>query len=139
MLVSSQVNGLHGAVNIVNALKERGVELEFVLDEGLAVLDGIIGGLHGPAALWVKHCSFLRQVNAFPFNCYYEQYTQTDVCLAIWSFFYLVFFSTCDYNRGAVLLLGCCAYYAKSVFCFCVFVCVNAYVCIYLHVCIVCL
>lgn len=50
-LVLSQVNGLHGAVNIVNALKERGVELEFVLDEGLAVLDGIIGGLHGPAAL----------------------------------------------------------------------------------------
>lgn len=50
-LVSPQVNGLHGAVNIVNALKERGVELEFVLDEGLAVLDGIIGGLRGPAAL----------------------------------------------------------------------------------------
>ncbi|XP_063064584.1 N-fatty-acyl-amino acid synthase/hydrolase PM20D1.2-like [Engraulis encrasicolus] len=46
-----EVSGLQGAVNIVKALKERGVELEFVLDEGLAVLDGIISGLQGPAAL----------------------------------------------------------------------------------------
>ncbi|XP_062397951.1 N-fatty-acyl-amino acid synthase/hydrolase PM20D1.2-like [Sardina pilchardus] len=46
-----EVNGLQGAVNMVSALKERGVELEFLLDEGLAVLDGIISGLHGPAAL----------------------------------------------------------------------------------------
>ena len=51
------MNGLNGAVNIVNALKERGVGLEFVLDEGLAVLDGIISGLHGPAALCVKQNS----------------------------------------------------------------------------------
>ncbi|KAG9328503.1 hypothetical protein JZ751_013495, partial [Albula glossodonta] len=46
-----EVNGYAGAVNIVKVLKSRGVQLEFVLDEGLAVLDGIIKGLDGPAAL----------------------------------------------------------------------------------------
>ncbi|KAJ8257789.1 hypothetical protein GJAV_G00189700 [Gymnothorax javanicus] len=46
-----EVNGLAGAANIVKVLKSRGVELAFVLDEGLAVLDGIISGLDGPAAL----------------------------------------------------------------------------------------
>uniref|UniRef100_A0AAY4E3H9 Peptidase M20 dimerisation domain-containing protein n=1 Tax=Denticeps clupeoides TaxID=299321 RepID=A0AAY4E3H9_9TELE len=46
-----EVGGVAGAVSIVNALKERSVLLEFVLDEGLAVLDGIISGLNGPAAL----------------------------------------------------------------------------------------
>lgn len=38
-------------MNIVRVLKERGVQLSFVLDEGLAVLDGVISGLEGPAAL----------------------------------------------------------------------------------------
>lgn len=46
-----EVNGLQGAVNIVKVLKSRGVKLQYVLDEGLAVLDGIINGLDGPAAL----------------------------------------------------------------------------------------
>lgn len=46
-----EVNGLHGAVNIVKLLKSRGVKLLYVLDEGLAVLDGVISGLDGPAAL----------------------------------------------------------------------------------------
>ncbi|KAJ8016745.1 hypothetical protein DPEC_G00010550 [Dallia pectoralis] len=46
-----EVNGLQGAVNIVQVLKKKGVQLSFVLDEGLAVLDGIISGLQGPAAL----------------------------------------------------------------------------------------
>lgn len=50
--VSCQVNGLHGAVNIVKLLKSRGVKLQYVLDEGLAVLDGVISGMDGPAALW---------------------------------------------------------------------------------------
>ncbi|XP_062871495.1 N-fatty-acyl-amino acid synthase/hydrolase PM20D1.2 isoform X2 [Trichomycterus rosablanca] len=48
---SVMVNGNAGAVNIVKVLKSRGVKLQFVLDEGLAVLDGIISGLDGPAAL----------------------------------------------------------------------------------------
>uniref|UniRef100_A0A673M612 Probable carboxypeptidase PM20D1.2 n=1 Tax=Sinocyclocheilus rhinocerous TaxID=307959 RepID=A0A673M612_9TELE len=46
-----EVNGLHGAANIVKLLKSRGVKLRYVLDEGLAVLDGVISGLDGPAAL----------------------------------------------------------------------------------------
>uniref|UniRef100_A0A672N2R6 Probable carboxypeptidase PM20D1.2 n=1 Tax=Sinocyclocheilus grahami TaxID=75366 RepID=A0A672N2R6_SINGR len=46
-----EVNGLHGAANIVKLLKSRGVKLQYVLDEGLAVLDGVISGLDGPAAL----------------------------------------------------------------------------------------
>uniref|UniRef100_A0A8C6V0W5 Peptidase M20 domain containing 1, tandem duplicate 2 n=1 Tax=Neogobius melanostomus TaxID=47308 RepID=A0A8C6V0W5_9GOBI len=46
-----EVHGLNGAVNIVRLLKERGVKLLFVLDEGSAILDGILKGLDGPAAL----------------------------------------------------------------------------------------
>lgn len=38
-------------MNIVRLMKQRGVRLSFVLDEGLAVLDGVISGLEGPAAL----------------------------------------------------------------------------------------
>ncbi len=38
-------------MNIVRLLKQRGVQLLFVMDEGLAVLDGLISGLEGPAAL----------------------------------------------------------------------------------------
>ncbi|XP_068452958.1 N-fatty-acyl-amino acid synthase/hydrolase PM20D1.2-like [Clinocottus analis] len=46
-----EIGGSKGAMNIVRVLKQRGVQLSFVLDEGLAVLDGVIGGLEGPAAL----------------------------------------------------------------------------------------
>ncbi|XP_034552591.1 N-fatty-acyl-amino acid synthase/hydrolase PM20D1.2-like [Notolabrus celidotus] len=46
-----EVSGYKGAMNIVRLMKQRGVKLHFVLDEGLAVLDGIISGLDGPAAL----------------------------------------------------------------------------------------
>uniref|UniRef100_A0A674BR72 Peptidase M20 domain containing 1 n=1 Tax=Salmo trutta TaxID=8032 RepID=A0A674BR72_SALTR len=46
-----EVGGLQGAMNIVKVLKKKGVQLAFVLDEGLAVLDGVISGLQGPAAL----------------------------------------------------------------------------------------
>lgn len=38
-------------MSVVRVLKQRGVQLSFVLDEGLAVLDGVISGLEGPAAL----------------------------------------------------------------------------------------
>ncbi len=47
-----KVSGEKGAMNIVRLLKQRGVQLLFVLDEGLAILDGIVSGLEGPAALW---------------------------------------------------------------------------------------
>ncbi|KAF3860765.1 hypothetical protein F7725_001020, partial [Dissostichus mawsoni] len=46
-----EVSGFKGALNIVRIMKQRGVQLSFVLDEGLAVLDGVISGLQGPAAL----------------------------------------------------------------------------------------
>ncbi|XP_070695495.1 N-fatty-acyl-amino acid synthase/hydrolase PM20D1.2 [Pempheris klunzingeri] len=46
-----EVSGYKGAMNIVHVLKQRGVQLSFVMDEGLAVLDGVISGLEGPAAL----------------------------------------------------------------------------------------
>ncbi|KAG9269546.1 N-fatty-acyl-amino acid synthase/hydrolase PM20D1 [Astyanax mexicanus] len=46
-----EVSGYSGAVNIVKVLKSHGVKLHYVLDEGLAVLDGVIDGLDGPAAL----------------------------------------------------------------------------------------
>lgn len=46
-----KVSGLQGAVSVMRTLKQRGVQLAFVLDEGLAVVDGVIPGLQGPAAL----------------------------------------------------------------------------------------
>ncbi|KAF4078226.1 hypothetical protein AMELA_G00196910 [Ameiurus melas] len=46
-----EISGYAGAANIVKVLQSRGVKLQFLVDEGLAVLDGIISGLNGPAAL----------------------------------------------------------------------------------------
>ncbi|XP_051736243.1 N-fatty-acyl-amino acid synthase/hydrolase PM20D1.1 [Ctenopharyngodon idella] len=46
-----EISGLKGAVNIVKLLKSRGVKLLYVLDEGLTIVDGVVDGLNGPAAL----------------------------------------------------------------------------------------
>ncbi|XP_053499242.1 N-fatty-acyl-amino acid synthase/hydrolase PM20D1.2 [Ictalurus furcatus] len=46
-----EISGYVGAANIVKVLQSRGVKLQFLVDEGLAVLDGIISGLNGPAAV----------------------------------------------------------------------------------------
>ena len=46
-----EVSGLRGAKAIVELLASRGVKLEFVLDEGLLITDGIMTGLSQPAAL----------------------------------------------------------------------------------------
>ncbi|KAM6981573.1 N-fatty-acyl-amino acid synthase/hydrolase PM20D1.2 [Tautogolabrus adspersus] len=46
-----EVSGYNGAMSIVRLMKQRNVQLSFVMDEGLAVLDGVISGLDGPAAL----------------------------------------------------------------------------------------
>ncbi|MEJ8853073.1 M20 family peptidase [Variovorax robiniae] len=46
-----EVTGLRGALPIAELLKSRGVELDWVLDEGLLVLDGVLPGLSKPAAL----------------------------------------------------------------------------------------
>ena len=46
-----EVSGHRGAAQIAALLKSRGVQLDFVIDEGLLVLDGVMPGLKQPAAL----------------------------------------------------------------------------------------
>jgi carboxypeptidase PM20D1 len=46
-----EVSGLRGAQQIVKVLQERKVRLDFVLDEGLLITEGIMPGLARPAAL----------------------------------------------------------------------------------------
>ncbi|VWX63398.1 conserved hypothetical protein [Burkholderiales bacterium 8X] len=46
-----EVSGLRGAQPIAQLLQSRGVRLDWVLDEGLLVLDGVLPGLNRPAAL----------------------------------------------------------------------------------------
>lgn len=46
-----EVSGLGGAKKIAALLQSRGVRLDFVLDEGLLVTEGILKGLDKPAAL----------------------------------------------------------------------------------------
>ena len=46
-----EVGGRLGAVAIVALLKQRGVKLEFLVDEGLAVTEGILPGVAQPLAL----------------------------------------------------------------------------------------
>jgi carboxypeptidase PM20D1 len=46
-----EVGGLRGAAKIASLLKERKVQLDFVIDEGLLVLDGVMPGVRKPVAL----------------------------------------------------------------------------------------
>lgn len=46
-----EIGGLRGAARIAALLKERKVRLDFVVDEGLLITDGIMPGLTKPAAL----------------------------------------------------------------------------------------
>lgn len=46
-----EVSGIRGAKAIAALLASRGVKLDFVLDEGLLITDGIMKGLDKPAAL----------------------------------------------------------------------------------------
>lgn len=46
-----QVSGLKGGRKIAALLEARGVQLSFLLDEGSAVLDGIIAGVKKPVAV----------------------------------------------------------------------------------------
>jgi len=46
-----EVGGARGAAKIAGVLKERKVQLNFVIDEGLLVLDGVLPGLKQPVAL----------------------------------------------------------------------------------------
>lgn len=49
--VSIQVHGEDGAGHIGQLLKERGVKLDFLLDEGLPVLENVIKGIPVPVAM----------------------------------------------------------------------------------------
>lgn len=46
-----EVGGLTGAKSIAALLKSRGVSLEYVLDEGGAITEGVVPGVEGPVAL----------------------------------------------------------------------------------------
>ena len=46
-----EILGLRGAAQIAKLFKERGIHLQFVLDEGLLITDGLLAGLDKPAAL----------------------------------------------------------------------------------------
>ncbi len=46
-----ETGGGNGAAKIAALLRARGVELEFVLDEGLNILRGVVGGVTAPVAL----------------------------------------------------------------------------------------
>lgn len=46
-----EVGGQRGALQIAKLLDSRGVKLEFVVDEGLLITEGIMPGLKAPAAL----------------------------------------------------------------------------------------
>lgn len=45
------MSGWKGAVKIAALLEARGVKLSFLLDEGSAILDGIIAGVNKPVAV----------------------------------------------------------------------------------------
>src|SRR4029453_5041285 len=49
--LDEEPGGTNGAARIAGTLRSRRVELEFVLDEGLNILNGIISGLSSPVAL----------------------------------------------------------------------------------------
>jgi len=46
-----EISGEHGAVKIVELLRSRDVRLEFVLDEGGFIVNGVIPGISNPVAL----------------------------------------------------------------------------------------
>ncbi len=46
-----EIGGQRGALQISKLLKERGVRLQFIVDEGLLITEGVLKGLDRPAAL----------------------------------------------------------------------------------------
>ena len=62
-----EVGGLRGATQIVKLLRERKVRLDFVIDEGLLITEGIMPGLSKPAALiGIAEKGFLSVVMKVP-------------------------------------------------------------------------
>lgn len=46
-----EVGGIRGAMEVVKVLQQRGVKLDFVIDEGLLITEGVMPGLDKPVAL----------------------------------------------------------------------------------------
>lgn len=46
-----EVSGLRGALEVVKVLQQRGVKLDFVIDEGLLITEGVMPGIDKPVAL----------------------------------------------------------------------------------------
>jgi carboxypeptidase PM20D1 len=46
-----EIGGQRGAAEVAKRFRQRGVHLQFVLDEGLLITDGVLAGLDRPAAL----------------------------------------------------------------------------------------
>lgn len=46
-----EVGGFRGAQQVARLLQERGVKLEFAIDEGMLITEGIVPGLRAPAAI----------------------------------------------------------------------------------------
>src|SRR5439155_8068035 len=46
-----EILGERGAAQIAKLFRQRGIHLQFVLDEGLLITDGVLAGLNKPAAL----------------------------------------------------------------------------------------
>ena len=65
-----EVGGFRGAQRIAEILKDRGVRLEFVIDEGMVITDGILPGLRPPVAIVGMaekgHMSALLKIHAPP-------------------------------------------------------------------------
>ena len=62
-----EISGLRGAVEIAKLLQSRNVKLDFVLDEGLLITEGIMPGLQKPAALiGIAEKGFLSMVLKVP-------------------------------------------------------------------------
>lgn len=62
-----EISGLRGAVQIVKLLQERKVRLDFVIDEGLLITDGIMPGVARPVALiGIAEKGFLSMVLKVP-------------------------------------------------------------------------
>lgn len=62
-----EVSGQRGAVQIAKLMQERGIRLDFVLDEGMLITEGIMPGLSKPAALiGIAEKGFLSMVLKVP-------------------------------------------------------------------------
>jgi carboxypeptidase PM20D1 len=46
-----EISGLRGALQIAKLFQQRGIHLQFVVDEGLLITEGLLAGLSKPAAL----------------------------------------------------------------------------------------